>query len=112
MKEPKSAPRAVPNAPMKFKPIPALNNAIAATELARRLEYTETERDHLGRTMMSAAEKMSGPMHDLSALMEMLGNEGNDAARSEVLKAHGVLVEIQRELYRPVPEVPRRVAGD
>jgi len=100
-------PKTDQTAPMKFKPIPALNNAIATTELALKLEAAEQVATKLGETVMTGAEKLSEPMHYLSELMETLGNEGNDVARSEVLRAHAALVRIQRELWQPFANLGR-----
>jgi len=52
------APKADPTAPMKFKPDPGLNNAVAASELAERLAEAEAEVQRLHVHIRGAASDM------------------------------------------------------
>lgn len=96
----KTLPKADPTAPMKFQPLPALNNAVAASELAQRLESEKAEADRLRATMAESAEDMRTAMRELSTLQDVWGDGTGECVYTQSLKVSDALKRIQERLRR------------
>jgi len=79
-----------PKGSVKFQPIPALNNAVVATEQALRREAAEAEVERLRKVIVEAASNADMLMAGTIQLRDMLKKE--EASEAATRKAHGMSV--------------------